>query len=133
MLLLDYFTQRQIRRRVQGSLNRAESYHALVRSLFVGQSGEIRLRELEAQVNRASCLQLVAAMVITWNTAYLSAAVRKLQAEGMVISPEQLAHVLPTMSEHINKLGRYEFDSEAVTVRTDIAALPLRSPLSMTE
>jgi len=62
MFLLDYFTQRELRHRIQAGLNRVESYHALVRALFVGQSGEIRLRDLEAQLNRASCLQLVAAI-----------------------------------------------------------------------
>lgn len=131
--LLDYFTQKQIRQRVQRSLSRVESYHALVRSLFVGQAGEIRLRELEAQVNRASCLQPLAAMVITWNAAYLSAAVRQWEAEGRTILPEQLAHILPTMSEHINRLGRYEFDVPATTIRTDLSALPLRSATTRAE
>ena len=133
MFLLDYFTQRQLRQRVQKGLNRVESYHALVRSLFVGQSGEIRLRELEAQINRASCLQLLTAMVITWNAAYLSAAVNKLRAEGMTITSEQLAHILPTMSEHINRLGRYDFNPTAASVQTNISDLPLRSADVMIE
>ena len=88
---------------------------------------ELRLRELQAQLNRASCLQLVAAMVITWNAAYLSAAVDQLRAQGGTITSEQLAHILPVMSEHINRLGRYEFDPTASAVQTDIRALPLRS------
>jgi TnpA family transposase len=49
MFLLDYFTQRELRHRIQAGLNRVESFHALVRTLFVGQSGEIRLRDLEAR------------------------------------------------------------------------------------
>jgi len=133
MFLLDYFTQRELRHRIQAGLNRVESYHALVRALFVGQSGEIRLRDLEAKLNRASCLQLVAAMVITWNAAYLSAAVDKLRAEGMVITPDQLAHILPTMSEYINRLGRYEFDPAAASIQTSVPDLPLRSAIKMAE
>ncbi len=125
--LLDYFTQRQIRQRIQKGLNRVESYHALVRTLFIGQSGEIRQRELEAQLNRTSCLQLVAAMVMTWNAAYLSAAVNKLEMEGVSITPEQLAHILPVLSEHINRLGRYEFNPAADSIQTNLSALPLRS------
>lgn len=110
-----------------------ESYHALVRSLFVGQAGEFRLPDLEAQINRASCLQLLAAMVITWNAAYLSAAVEKLRQEGAAITAEQLAHILPTMSEHINRLGRYEFDPTAAAVQTNIHGLSLRSADSVAE
>jgi TnpA family transposase len=131
--LLDYFTQRRLRARVQQVLNRVESYHALVRSLFVGQSGEFRLPDLEAQINRTSCLQLLAAMVITWNAAYLSAAVQKLRREGTTITPEQLAHILPTMSEHINRLGRYEFDPTAIAIQTNIHGLPLRSADALAE
>ncbi|MBU0973740.1 MAG: transposase, partial [Proteobacteria bacterium] len=98
-----------------------------------GQSGEIRQRELEAQLNRTSCLQLVAAMVMTWNAAYLSAAVNKLEMEGVSITPEQLAHILPVLSEHINRLGRYEFNPAAETIQTNLSALPLRSAAMMAD
>lgn len=67
--LLDYFTQRQVRRQVQRGLNLQESIHALARARFIGQRGELRLRDLDAQLHRISCLQLVMAMVITWNAA----------------------------------------------------------------
>lgn len=125
--LLDYFTRRAVRRRVQTGLNRPESVHSLARALFIGRLGEFRLQSLSAQLHRASCLQLVTAMVITWNAAYLSAAVGKLRAEGVTVTDEQLAHILPVMSGHINLLGRYEFDATALAVQTDISALPLRS------
>jgi hypothetical protein len=36
-------------------------------------------------------------------------------------------HILSVMSEHINLLGRYEFDPIATAIQTDILALPLRS------
>jgi TnpA family transposase len=125
--LLRYFTQRELQRQVQTGLNRQESSHALARALSVGQRGEFRLRDLSAQLTRASCLQLVMAMVITWNAAYLAAAVDELRAEGVTVTDEQLVHILPLMSEHINLLGRYEFDATAPSVQTDISALPLRS------
>lgn len=73
------------------------------------------------------------AMVITWNAAYLSAAVEQLCSEGAEAAPEQLAHILPVMSEHINRLGRYEFDPAAPAVQTDINALNLRSEREIAE
>ena len=101
--LLNYYTQKELRQQVQTRLNRVESYHALAKSIFFAQAGEFRLAEMDAQINRASCLQLLVAMVMTWNAAYLSAAVEKLKGEGMSISPEQMTYVLPAMSEHINR------------------------------
>ena len=129
--LLDYFTQRQVRRQVQRGLNLQESIHALARALFIGQRGELRLRDLDTQLHRISCLQLVMAMVITWNAAYLAAAVDQLKAEGVTITDEQLAHILPVMSEHINLLGKYDFDVTTASVQTDFSALPLRSTRQM--
>jgi TnpA family transposase len=131
--LLKYFTQEETRQSMQTGLNRQESIHSLARALFVGQRGELRLRDLDAQLNRASCLQLVMAMVITWNAAYLSSAVDKLRAEGVTITADHLEHILPVTSQHINLLGRYEFDVTDPTVWTDIAALPLRSTAQITE
>jgi TnpA family transposase len=131
--LLKYFTRRELQRQVQTGLNRQESGHALARTLSVGQRGEFRLRDLSAQLTRASCLQLVMAMVITWNAAYLSAAVDELRAEGVTITDEQLAHILPLLSEHVNLLGRYEFDVTDPAVHTVPSALQLRSMKEIVE
>ena len=72
-------------------------------------------------------------MVITWNAAYLPSAVEKLRREGMTITSEQLAHILPTMSEHINRLGRYEFDPTVAAVQTNVHNLTLQSADVMAE
>jgi len=125
--LLRYFTIKEARRQVQVGLNKQESVHALVRKLVVGQSGEFRVRDLEGQLNRATCIHLVTAMVITWNAAYLTAAVEKLRAEGVEVKPEQLARIWPVMSEHINRLGRYELNPDAPKVQTQLSALRLRT------
>jgi TnpA family transposase len=51
LFLLCYFTQPEMQRGVQVGLNQQESVHSLVRCLCVGQRGEFRLRDLNAQVN----------------------------------------------------------------------------------
>ncbi len=65
--------------------------------------------------------------MITWNAAYLSAAVDRLKTEGVPVADEQLAHILPLMSAHINLLGRYDFDVSTTTFQTHLSGLPLRS------
>ncbi len=63
------------------------------------------------------------------STAPMTAAARDalVMAGGADVADEQLAHILPVMSEHINLLGRYEFNPTAAAVQTEISALPLRS------
>lgn len=55
------------------------------------------------------------------------AAADKLRAEGVTITDEQPAHLLPMMSGHINLLGGYEFNALAPSVQMDLSVLPLRS------
>jgi hypothetical protein len=59
--------------------------------------------------------------------------VEQLRAGEVTTMLIQHAHILPVMSEHINRLGRYEFDPDAKSVQTDIRALPLRSGVEIAE
>ena len=45
-----------------------------------------------------------------WNSLYIDAAVKKLAAGGMKISPEIRAHLSPLQWEHINFHGTYPFN-----------------------
>jgi hypothetical protein len=47
--------------------------------------------------------------VVLWNTLYLQAALDRLRAEGMEITPEDMARLSPLLHKHINVLGRYSF------------------------
>jgi TnpA family transposase len=125
--LLRYFTKEGLCRQIQAALSQQESIHALLRTLFIGQRGELRLRDLDAQMNRISCLHLIVAMVITWNAAYLSAAIERLKADRVPVTDEQLAHILPLMTAHINLLGRYDIDPAASAFQTHLSTIPLRS------
>ena len=43
------------------------------------------------------------------------------------MTDQQLAHILPVMSHHINLLGSYDFEVNPRTIQTDLSALLLRS------
>ena len=87
----------------------------------------MRLAALQDQLNRASCLRLVAAIIMLFNAAYLQAAVKQERAKGGAITDEQLAHIFPTASAHINWLGDYSFRDEP-TLMTRIGELPISEP-----
>lgn len=87
----------------------------------------MRLAALQDQLNRASCLRLVAAIVILFNAAYLQAAFEQERARGNPITDEQLGHIFPTATMHINLLGEYAFHDEPA-LATSVNELPLAEP-----
>jgi len=122
-----YLTSPDLRRQVTRQLNKNESYHSLANALFWGQKGELRLRDLEDQRNRHSCLRLMAAVVILFNAAYLQASQAKWRSVGYDIPGEQLAHIYPIASGHIRMHGDFYFRNEAKLI-TKVGALPVREP-----
>ncbi|GGR74237.1 transposase [Deinococcus seoulensis] len=103
-----------LRRRVQAGLNKGEAHNALTRAVAVHRAGEIRDRSPERQHNRASGINLLVAIITTWNTVYLGQAVAALREEGMDIPDELLAHVSPLGWEHIGLTGDYLWRPEEV-------------------
>ena len=63
---------------------------------LIGRQGEIRDRSSEGQHYRMAGLNLLAAIVIYWNTAHLGEAVRQRKHAGLTVEPELLAHILLT-------------------------------------
>ena len=55
-------------------------------------------------------LNLVLNCIAFWNTLAIQKIVEELRAEGHEISQEQLKHVTPTMTEHIDLIGKFEIN-----------------------
>jgi hypothetical protein len=85
-------------------------------------------RDFDAQLNRASSTMLLVAMLSAWNTGYLDKVVTTLRATGEEIPEEYLSHVSPLGWQHVNLLGRYEFDLEQAFPLHDLR--PLRKSVS---
>jgi TnpA family transposase len=107
--LLEYFRDASLRRRVLIGLNKGEALHSLARQLFLGRQGELRDREFEDQLHRASCLHLLMAAIAAWNTVYLAEAIATLRKRGEEIAEASVAHIAPLGWEHINLIGNYHF------------------------
>ena len=63
---------------------------------LIGRQGEIRDRSSEGQHYRMAGLNLLAAIVIYWNSAHLGEAVRQRKHAGLTVEPELLDHILLT-------------------------------------
>ena len=83
--------------------------YALHDRTFHGNHGTIRLHMLERQSTQAHCLHLVANAIVCWNTIYIQHALDEL---GYEPAGDEPAGLTPTIFEHVNPLGTYDFSSD---------------------
>ena len=128
IFVLNYLLNQTLQRRNLRGLNKGEAIWSAARAIInVGREGEMYDRDFDAQLNRASSTMLLVAMLSAWNTVYLDKIVSTLRANGKEVPDEYLAHISPLGWQHINLLGRYEFDlTQAYPLR---ALRPLRKPM----
>ena len=116
LFIVDWLLDADVQRRANIGLNQGEAHHALKNALRIGRQGEIRDRSSEDQHYRTAGLNLLAAIVIYWNTAHLYEAVRPRKHAGLTVEPELLAHISspvggPTISCSPANTGGQSVDS----------------------
>lgn len=107
--MLRWMMDEQLQLRVQLGLNKGEAHHALKRALSFNRHGEIRDKTSEGQHYRIAGMNLLAAIVIYWNTKKLGQLVEEMKLEGIEINPALLAHTSPLGWEHIILTGEYRW------------------------
>jgi len=125
IFILDYISNESLRRRIQRGLNKGESVNALARAIFFGKRGELRERELQDQLQRASALNILINAISVWNTTYLQKAANYLRDKGD-FNEELLKHIAPLGWEHISFLGEYTFDVKNVPESDDLRPLNIK-------
>ena len=68
LFIIDWLLDADMQRRAQIGLNKGEAHHALKNALRIGRQGEIRDRTAQGQHFRMAGLNLLAAIIIYWNT-----------------------------------------------------------------
>ena len=91
-------------------LNKGEAVHSLTRDLAHGQHGTLAHHDVASQLNRATCLSLLLNVIGVWKTSYMQAALDHLAQAGYPVHDEDLGHLSPVLSEHINLHGSHQFD-----------------------
>ena len=109
LFIVEWLLDADMQRRANTGLNRGEAHHALKNALRIGRQGEIRDRSSEGQHYRMARLNLLAAIVIYWNTAHLGEAVGDRKHAGLTVEPELLAHISPLGWAHILLTGEYRW------------------------
>ena len=109
IFMLRWMMDEQLQHRAQHGLNKGEAHHALKRAISFNRQGEIRDRTSEGQHYRVAGMNLLAAIVIYWNTKKLGELVNEMTVQGVEIPPELLAHTSPLGWEHIILTGEYRW------------------------
>jgi len=107
IFMLRWITDIDIQRRAQLGLNKGEAHHALKRAISFNRRGEIRDRTAETQSYRIAGMNLLAAIIIYWNTKKLGEIVAKHIEAGAPPNPALLQHVSPLGWEKIILTGKY--------------------------
>ena len=109
LFIIDWLLDADMQRRAQIGLNKGEAHHALKNALRIGRQGEIRDRTSEGQHYRMAGLNLLAAIIIYWNTKHLGYAVAQRKQAGLDCPPELLSHISPLGWAHILLTGEYRW------------------------
>lgn len=128
IFILKYLQSPEYQKKITVQLNKGEAVHALRRNIFIANEGKIRKRNQEDQLNQAACLNLVVNAITVWNTVYMQAALDQLRIEGYEINEDDIPHLSPARSEHINMYGKYYFNIEEGLKRKGLREL--RKPSS---
>jgi len=95
------------RRDMTIQLQKHEHRHRLARDTFHGQRGRLRQRYRQGQEDQRSALSLVLNAIVLWNTSYMTDAINTI---GDSSHDDDLQHLSPSASTHINMLGRFHFE-----------------------
>jgi TnpA family transposase len=114
LYLLAYISDADYRRRILIGLNRGESRHALARSVFFGQLGELRQPYRQGQEDQLGALGLVVNAIALWNTVYMGDALAAL-VDSAEPEPDRqdIGRLSPLLHGHIQMVGRYRFELPA--------------------
>ena len=78
---------------------------------MAGSDGIIRRKQEEQQQTVVRSLNLITNIVLVWNTVYIQEIIKQLHQEGLVIDENDFEFISPAPFAHINRLGKYSFNT----------------------
>lgn len=109
LFIIEWVLDIEMQRRANVGLNKGEAHHALKNALRIGRQGEIRDRSIEGQHFRIAGLNLLAAIIIYWNTKQLGTAIERRRRDGLDCPATLLPHISPLGWAHILLTGEYRW------------------------
>lgn len=108
--LLRYLADPQLRARITAATNKVESYNGFSHWLAFGNNGVLADNDPDEQEKLIKLNTLLANLVIFHNALDIMDVVRKLVAEGWLVTADQLGAMSPYLRGHISRFGAYATD-----------------------
>ena len=124
--ILKYLLSMPLRRKINTQLIKGEQLHNLRLYLWFGSDGIIRRKQEEQQQKVVRSLNLITNIVLVWNTVYQQEIIKQLHQQGYVVDEKDFEFISPAPFEHINRLGKYSFNTNPDL--GDNGLRPLRKP-----
>jgi TnpA family transposase len=111
LYILDYVDDEDMRKTVHRSLNRGESYHQLRSAIAKISSRKLAGKtEIELTINN-ECARLLANCIIFYNASLLSKLYEYYKKHKMEEEWGKIVRLSPVAWQHINLIGKYEFNN----------------------
>ena len=110
--LADYFVNNTFRHELRRVLNRGEAVNALKRAIYTGRVSPAQAKRVDEMQAVADALNLLANIVMAWNTTQMQAVLNRWANRRQVIPPEIIGKIAPTRLQGINLRGVFRFPVE---------------------
>lgn len=105
--LLEYICNSELRQIIQAAQNKCEGFNKFAQWAYFGADViEDNVRDNQLKIIKYN--HLIANLLIFHNCHTMTRALKELEAEGIVLTPELLAALSPYRTHHINRFGMYE-------------------------
>ena len=112
VFLADYFVNSEFRQELRRVLNRGEAVNALKRAIYTGRIAAAQAKRSEEMQAVADALNLLANLVMAWNTMQMQQVLQGWANRRQHIAPELIGKIAPTRIEGINLRGVFRFPVE---------------------
>ena len=119
LYLLDYVDSPPLRQNVHQALNRGESYHQLRRAIAYANWGKLRYKSEYDQNIWNECSRLLTNCILYYNISILSNLLERKEKANQESEINDLKQISPIAWQHINFLGRYEFEKSDAPIKID--------------
>ena len=109
LFLLEYMSDADMRQHIRAETTKVESYHQFTDWIAFG-GPVLRSGDPLEQEKRIKYRDLVANAVMLHNVVDMTNVLRKLQQEGICVTPEIVRRLSPYLTEHIKRFGLYFLD-----------------------
>ena len=110
--LADYFVNAEFRQELRRVLNRGEAVNALKRAIYTGRIAPAQAKRSEEMQAVADALNLLANLVMAWNTMHMQQVLQGWANRRQHVAPELVGKIAPTRIERINLRGVFRFPVE---------------------